>query len=222
MVGATRTQWWTSGYFRQSDHGEPRGSDQITGDVCGSFKRFKSPALAEVWDRYFYHFMGRRSHFLVCELVSMRPHLTGVNGHIYTGMMGFVSTPLRNIRYEGCSPSTAYYIWLCCGQNYSIVVNERWNLYINPCLAVWCLSVPLKQPFARVMAVLYSRACSFSSHLCYFGPFSVEQPACGGGGRVIPTFSQQLEMFKFKSFVFLILTTFLDCSQTNAANSAPF
>lgn len=51
-----------------------------------------SPARAEVRDGLFHHFMGRSSHVSVCEWVSVRPHLTGVNGHIYTLMMGFEST----------------------------------------------------------------------------------------------------------------------------------
>lgn len=50
-------------------------SDQITGDVCGSFKRFMSPGRAEVRDGLFYHFTGRSSHFPGCQLVSVRPHL---------------------------------------------------------------------------------------------------------------------------------------------------
>lgn len=182
-------------------------SDQITGDVCGSFKRLMSPGRAEVRAGLFYHFTGRSSHFPGCQLVSVRPHLV-----IFTDDGICVKTSDMRVTLHP-QPATLDFAVV----KFSLVVNERWNLHHR--LTVWSIKRTICW---RVMAVLCSRAGSFSSHLCCFGPFSVEQPACGGGGRVIQTFSQQLEMFKFRSFVFLVLTAFLDCSKPHAANSAPF
>lgn len=47
-----------------------------------------SPALAEVWDTFTTSWCVVHT----AQCVSVRPHLTRVNGHIYTVMMGFVST----------------------------------------------------------------------------------------------------------------------------------